>query len=105
MKATLSKLTIVSERLLKDQLIDLIREEGATGFTMTEVEGEGSRGVRATDWEGRNIQIDTIVAPSTSDAILEKLSERYFEDFAIIAWVVEVNVLRGAKFVGKQSES
>ncbi|MDB2499460.1 MAG: hypothetical protein P8L44_19535 [Opitutales bacterium] len=103
MKVTLSKLTIVSERLLKDQLIQLIRSEGATGYTMTEVGGEGSRGVRATDWEGRNLQIDTIVAPSTADSILEKLFEEYFEDFAIIAWVVDVNVLRGIKFAGDKS--
>ena len=101
MKVTLSKLTIVAERLLKDQLIELIREEGATGFTLTAVEGEGSRGVRASDWEGRNVQIDTIVAPDTADSILQRLSEDYFDDFAIIAWTVEISVLRGSKFVGQ----
>ena len=100
MKVTLSKLTIVAERLLKERVIDLIRGEGATGYTMTSVEGEGSRGVRASDWEGRNIQIETIVAPEVADAIFEKLSEEFFENFAIIAWVVEVGVLRGSKFTG-----
>jgi nitrogen regulatory protein P-II 2 len=104
MKVTLSKLTIVAERLLKDQLIDLIRKEGATGFTLAAVEGEGSRGVRASDWEGRNVQIETIVAPKTADAILEKLSKDYFDDFAIIAWVVEVGVLRGSKFTSKDTK-
>jgi len=100
MKVTLSKLTIVAERLLKERLIDSIRKEGATGYTMTSVEGEGSRGVRASDWEGRNIQIETIVAPEVADRIIDKLSDDFFENFAIIAWVVEVSVLRGSKFTG-----
>jgi len=102
MKISLSKVTIVAERLLKEQIIDLIRKEGATGFTLAAVEGEGSRGVRASDWEGRNVQIDTIVAPETADAILEQLSRNYFDDFAIIAWVVEVGVLRGIKFTNRK---
>ncbi len=104
MKVTLSKLTIVAERLLKDPLIDLIRSEGATGFTMASVEGEGSRGVRASDWEGRNIQIDTIVTEATADAILEKLADNYFDDFAVITWVVDVKVMRGAKFAGEEPD-
>ncbi len=70
---SLSKLTIVAGRLLKDRLIKLIREKGATGFTLTAVEGEGSRGVRASDWEGRNIQIETIVSHEVADAILAQL--------------------------------
>ena len=98
MKATLSKLTIVAERLLKDPLLDLIKNEGATGYTLAAVEGEGSRGVRASDWEGRNIQIDTIVTPTIADKILDKLSAEYFDDFAIIAWFVDVKVLRRSKF-------
>lgn len=99
MKVKLSKVTIVAERLLKDELISIIKREGATGYTMTAVEGEGSRGVGAKDWEGRNVQIETIVSEKSADAIFEKLSESFFEDYAVIAWVGEVQVLRGDKFV------
>jgi nitrogen regulatory protein P-II 2 len=99
MKVTLKKVTIVAERLLKDKLVDLIRAEGATGYTLTAVEGECSRGVRASDWEGRNLQIVTIVSPAVADAILNRLSAEYFKDFAVIAWLEDVQVLRGSKFV------
>ena len=51
-----------------------------------------------------NIQIETIVAPAVADAILEELSGVFFDDFVIIAWVVEVGVLRGSKFTGVESE-
>ncbi|MEM9281990.1 MAG: transcriptional regulator [Verrucomicrobiota bacterium] len=100
MKVPLIKVTIISESLLKDEILSLIQKEGATGYTLTKVEGEGTRGVRAMDWEGRNIRIDTIVTSETADAILAGLNVEYFEDYAVIAWLSEVNVLRGEKFVG-----
>lgn len=95
----LTKVTIVSESLLKDEIIAMIRKRGATGFTLTKVEGEGSRGVRASDWEGRNIQIETLVSSETGQGILQDLSTEYFESYAVIAWLSEVQVLRGEKFV------
>ncbi len=101
MKTVLAKVTIVSERLLKDELIALVKEAGATGFTLAAVEGEGSRGVRAGDWEGRNIMLETLVSPETADAILATLNERYLENFAVVAWVTEVSVVRGEKFLGQ----
>ena len=36
----------------------------------------------------------------TADAILEGLAAIYFEDYPVIAWLGEVDVLRGEKFVG-----
>ncbi len=98
MKVPLTKVTIVAEGILKPELISLVRSRGATGYTLTKVEGEGSRGARASDWEGRNVRIETIVSAATADSILEALGETYFEDYAVIAWLSEVNVLRGEKF-------
>ena len=49
MKVALTKVTMVSESTLKEPIVALIRRHGATGFTLTKVEGEGSRGVRASD--------------------------------------------------------
>ena len=102
MKTVLSKITIVSERLLKDGIIDLIKDTGATGFTLSAVEGEGSRGVRAGDWEGRNVMIESLVSETTADRILMALNERFMENYAVVAWVTEVTVLRGDKFLGER---
>jgi nitrogen regulatory protein P-II 2 len=103
MKVALTKVTMVSESTLKEPIVALIRRHGATGFTMTKVEGEGSRGVRASDWGGRNVMIETIVSPETADALLEELSSAYFEDYAVIAWLTDVSVLRGEKFLRKSN--
>ena len=97
---TLQKLTLVAERVLRDDLLKLLRRHGATGWTITQVEGEGSRGVRATEWEGRNVQIDTLVPQRIADAILEEVSGKYFEDWALIAYAVEARVLRAGKYLG-----
>ncbi|MDP4623629.1 MAG: hypothetical protein NWT08_00685 [Akkermansiaceae bacterium] len=100
MKTALKKVTIVAERLLRDQLIDLLKKHGATGWSITAVEGEGSRGNRTSDFEGRNSQIDTIVSPEIADVIMTDIAESYFEDWAIITYSSDVEVMRGDKYVG-----
>ncbi len=100
-KILLKKVTINAERLLRDQIIEMIKRHGATGWTITAVEGEGSRGNRTSDFEGRNAQIDTIVSPETADAIMEEVAEKYFTNWAIITYSTDVEVLRGEKYVGE----
>jgi nitrogen regulatory protein P-II 2 len=95
----LRKLTIVAEAILENQLIEDVRRLGATGYSIGEVRGEGSRGVRASEWEGRNVRIETIVARDVADAILEHVADRYFQHYAVIAYVQDVEVVRGAKYV------
>lgn len=94
----LRKVTIVAEALLEDRLLRELRALGTRGFTIGEVRGEGSRGIRAVDWEGRNVRIETIVGPAVADRILEHVSANYFEDYAVIAWVDDVGVVRGDKY-------
>ena len=95
----LRKVTIVAEALLEDRLLRAVRERGARGFTVGEVRGEGSRGVRASDWEGKNVRIETIVSPEVADRILAHVAETYFPRFAVVAWVDDVEVVRGDKYV------
>lgn len=95
----LRKVTIVAEALLEERLLRELRERGARGFTVGEARGEGSRGVRASDWEGRNVRIETLVSPGVADTILSHVAEAYFPNFAVVAWVEDVEVVRGDKYV------
>jgi len=97
-KIRLRKVTIIAERVLRDDLLGLLKRHGVSGWTITAVEGEGSRGVRASEWEGRNVQIDTLVSPDISGAIMEDIGARYFEDWALIVYASDVDVLRGEKY-------
>ena len=95
----LRKVTIVAEALLEERLLRAIRERGARGFTLAEVRGEGSRGVRASDWEGKNVRIETLVPAEAAERILAHVAEAYFPHFAVVAWVEDVEVVRGDKYV------
>lgn len=98
MNIQMKKVTIVAERLLKEQVLKLLKAQGATGYTLTSCEGEGSRGIHASDWEGRNIQVETIVNPETADCILDKVCESFTNHYAVIAYHSDVTVRRGGKF-------
>jgi hypothetical protein len=91
-------MTVVSERLLKDDIIELMKEEGAKGFSITDSVGEGSRGVHASDWEGRNVKIESVVHDETAKRILKRIADDYFEDYAVIAYTYPVTVVREEKF-------
>ena len=91
-------ITIVAERLLEERLIADIRAAGAHGYTVTDARGEGTRGVRASDWEGGNVKIESVVAADVAERILALLAERYFQRFAVIGYVIDLEVVRGDKF-------
>lgn len=90
--------TIISERLLKDEIIQLIKDEGAKGYTITDVKGEGSRGTRVSDFEGKNVKIEVVVGRDVGNNIIDTLSETYFENYAVITYAIPVKVVRGDKY-------
>lgn len=90
--------TIIAEHVLREALTSDLRRLGARGYSIGEVEGEGSRGVHAQDWQGKNLRIETIVTAEVADAILDHLAARYFTDYAIVAYVSTIDVLRSRKF-------
>lgn len=91
--------TIIAESVLEDGLLKEIRKAGATGFTRSEVRGEGSRGRRVGDVEGANVRLECLVSAETADRIATVVSERYFENYAIVVFVEDVAVVRGDKYV------
>jgi nitrogen regulatory protein PII len=98
-KTTLKLVTIVGEAVLEARLIREVLRLGAKGYTLSEVQGEGSRGVRTGELAGKNIKIETVVTPEVADRILERLAEAYFPHYAVIAYVETVEVVRGEKYV------
>ena len=95
----LELVTIISERFLRDEILQLIREKGSKGYTISDVEGEGSRGIRASEWEGKNVKIETIVNNETAKKIIDAISDRYFENYAVIIYSKTVRVVRGDKYI------
>lgn len=91
-------LTIIAESALRRRLVDDILRLGATGFTESEVRGQGSRGRRTSDLEGQNVRFEIVASQATVDGILAHINQHYFENYAVIAYVVDTFVLRGEKY-------
>lgn len=96
---TLKLVTIVTERILEDRLLQMITAKGAKGYTLTQATGKGSRGVRASEWEGPDTRIETLVGPEVADAIVAEVAGRYFEHYAVIVFVQDAEVVRGEKYL------
>jgi nitrogen regulatory protein P-II 2 len=95
----LKLVTIVAEAVLADRIIADIKRIGARGYTLTEVKGEGTRGVRASEWEGKSVSIQTIVGPVVAERIVGHLAETYFRHYAVVAYVQTVEVARAEKYL------
>ncbi|WP_040338521.1 P-II family nitrogen regulator [Candidatus Blastococcus massiliensis] len=91
--------TIVGEAVVEKRLLRAIEALGAGGWTVTSGHGRGTGFVQASEWEGANVRIETLVSPPVADSILEMLARDYFPHFAVIAWTSPVSVVRADKFL------
>ncbi|MBO6575595.1 MAG: hypothetical protein JJ896_11380 [Rhodothermales bacterium] len=101
MKTTtpLKLVTIVTERILEDRLLRKLEEFGVSGYTLTQATGRGSRGVRASEWEGPDTKIETLVSAEVAEKIVDHVSQKFFEHYAVIVYVLDAHVVRGEKYV------
>lgn len=95
----MKRVTVIAEAVVAERIEEDILKLGASGYTTTEADGRGSRGVRASDWEGKNVKIESVVRPEVCASILECLAKDYFKYFAVIAYAHDVEVVRGEKYI------
>lgn len=100
MKASPRKLvTIVTEAAVEKELVTALEALGVSGYTVTDARGKGHRGVRASSWEfGANVRIEVVCDDAHAAAIADHLREHYYNDYAMILFVSDVEVLRPEKF-------
>ncbi|MBS0204575.1 MAG: transcriptional regulator [Planctomycetes bacterium] len=94
---TLKKVTIITEDSLKQSLLKKIIELGATGYTCRQCEGYGSRGARSDQFT-RNVEVELICSEVVANDILTYVSHHYFDNYACIAWISDVQVVRGDRY-------
>jgi Nitrogen regulatory protein P-II len=100
MKTVLMKrIVIIGDNTVEYRLLTEVRNLGATGYTCYAVHGQGTRGVRPRHAEPGNTKIEVIAAPDVAQKILEHVALHYFDNYAMIAFMDDVEVLRGDKFV------
>ncbi|WP_290651974.1 DUF3240 family protein [Aquisalimonas sp.] len=92
-------LTVITEQALERQLVQCVMDHGARGYTLTEARGQGRRGVRSADFEQvGNIRLEVICEEDVARQIAETLHKKYFDDFAMVLYLQDVEVLRSEKF-------
>jgi nitrogen regulatory protein PII len=96
----LKLVTIVCETVLLPRITGQLLKWGSTGYTVTPAQGRGSRGTRTGDIPGECHRVEAVVDDATAERILSGVSDHYFENYAVIAWVADVQVVRGTKYVG-----
>ncbi|MBC7672532.1 MAG: transcriptional regulator [Polaromonas sp.] len=97
--------TIIAEPVLESRLTSELRQLGATGWTVVEGRGEGSRGIHAADIPGVNIRIDSIVTPDVAERVVQHMATHYFAEYEVIAYVSDVAVIRSNKYVTQSRET
>jgi nitrogen regulatory protein P-II 2 len=96
----MKRVTIVVDNHVERQIVKEIHDLGATGYTYTVVHGHGAKGTRPSSWEGPNAKIEVISTPELAQRIFEHVAKNYFEHYATIVYLDDVEVLRPEKFSG-----
>lgn len=91
--------TLVAEPVLEDHITRDLLAQGATGFTVIEARGKGTRGIRTGDIPGQNVRIETVVTKPVAERILKRVQDKWFKSYAVIAWAHPTKVVRGDKYV------
>ena len=99
---TIKKVIIITESSIKDEVIKLITDLGAKGYTIDNVCGRGERGIRDDDSllgeYLRNIKIEALTTEDVAEKIIASVVERFFKNYAGIAYMHDVQVVRAEKF-------
>lgn len=100
MKMWVKKLvTIITEKILEDDLIAEIKKLDIKGFTVTDARGEGSRGARSAAWDQvSNIRVEIVCDEAVAERVCDALQKKFYKNYAMILFVTDVSTLRNDKF-------
>ena len=92
-------LTVITEASIEKRLLADLELLGVRGYTVSDARGRGSHGVRDAAWgEAANIRIEFICSRPLAESVLEHLAQRYYANFAMVAFLQAVEILRPEKF-------
>lgn len=96
--------TIICEPVLSSRIIEMSRNLGATGFTITEVKGQGNGERNGGEIPDSKLKIEIVLEPVASEKMMKILAEVYFENYSVITYAADISVLRPEKF-GSEKKS
>lgn len=101
-----SKLVIVTEKVLLKKIATIIDEAGATGYTVVDAGGKGSRNVRSSGQPTvsdafSNVKIEVLTENrEMAMKISDEVAVKFFDNYSGIAYICAAEVLSAHKFCG-----
>jgi nitrogen regulatory protein PII len=102
------KLVIITEKILLKKVAKIIEECGATGYTVLETGGKGSRNVRSSGQPNvsdtqANIKFEILTDTRTlAEAIADRVAAEFFLNYAGIIYICDAEVLYAHSFCGPE---
>jgi nitrogen regulatory protein PII len=102
------KLVIITEKILLKKIAKIIEEAGATGYTVMETGGKGSRNVRSSGQPNvsdtqANVKFEVLTADRImAQKIADEIAVQFFLNFAGIIYICDAEVLYGHSFCGPE---
>jgi nitrogen regulatory protein P-II 2 len=97
----MKRVVIIGDCDVEYRLAREVQALGATGYTCYRVHGEGARGIRPRHAESGNMKMEIIATVEVAQGILEHVATHYFDNYPMIGFIDEVEVLHGEKFTAK----
>lgn len=100
------KLVIVTEKLLLKKITKIIDEAGATGYTVVDAGGKGSRNVRSSGQPSvsdtdSNVKIEVLTdTREMAIQISDEVAAQFFDNYSGIAYLCDAEVLNSYAFCG-----
>jgi MFS superfamily sulfate permease-like transporter len=91
------RVTVVGAATLEPELVAMVREQGASGYTAVPCRGGGR--TPAPEGERPLVRFETIVSAETASRILSALRRAPFTSERLTAWIEPVDVLRLEQFL------
>jgi len=92
-------LTVVTEAALEDTLMRDMEALGARGYTITDARGKGGKANATPPGHHTPIfALKVLCGADTALAICAALRERYSDNYSMVMYVGDVDVLRPEKF-------
>lgn len=104
MRHKATSISIMTEKVFEEDILEVLEQEGAKGYTVFEGGGNGSFHLHQSQHlslvdEFRIVKVEVIVLqPEMADRIATRLMEEYFTDQPGIVSLTEVEVFRAQKF-------
>lgn len=102
------KLVIITEKVLLKKVAKIIDESGATGYTVVDAGGKGSRNVRSSGQPSvsdtqSNVKFEVLTEnPDMALKISDRVALEFFDDYSGIAYICDAEVLFAHKFCGPE---